>query len=196
LGLYQKSVFRRCEEPRVKARDKLRDVAISQFTLEIQGIASPPKADRKNILETFDTAPIQSLHDMIQPPNLRLWEQKLKSILDDLDEILENEFGDKFPLHPARPERGVTASKSQDGLFDISANFTLGLGSEHGKGYVIDIRMVTLEKIPEEIEDRIEKVAVQYLHQKLQDAFPDKKLRVSRDGPVIKLHGDLSLGEL
>jgi hypothetical protein len=133
---------------------------------------------------------------MIQHPNLRLWEQNLKRILDSLDEMLEDAYGHKYRLHPARPERGATTSKSQDGLFDISAHFTLGLGSEKGKGYVIDIRMVTLEKVPQEIEDQVNETALQYLQKELGKIFPSKKLWVNRDGPVLKLYGDLSLGEV
>jgi len=132
---------------------------------------------------------------MIKHPNLHAWENKLKSILDDLDEELEDQFGHKYRLHPARPRRGRTSSKSQDGLFDISANFTLGLGSEHGRGYVIDIRMVTLERIPDEIEDQIEELAMQHIRKKLRKVFPGKQLSVNRDGHIIKLHGDLSLGK-
>jgi len=131
---------------------------------------------------------------MIKHPNLRAWEDKLKSILDDLDEVLEDKYGHKYRLHPARPGRGKTSSKSHDGLFDISANFSMGIGSEHGKGYVIDIRMVTLENIPDEIEDKIENLAVQHIRKKLKTIFPEKQITVNRDGHVIKLHGDLSLG--
>jgi hypothetical protein len=133
---------------------------------------------------------------MIEHPTLILWENKLKSILDDLDEVLEDQYGHRYRLHPARPGRGKTSSKSHDGLFDISANFTLGIGSGHGKGYVIDIRMVTLEKVPDEIEDQIEDLAIRHIQKKLKSVYPDRTLTVSRDGHIIKLHGDLSLGEV
>lgn len=132
---------------------------------------------------------------MITHPNLHQWEKKLKSILDDLDEVLEDQYGHRYRLHPARPRRGRTASKSQDGLFDISANFTLGIGSEHGKGYVIDIRMVTLENVPDDIEEQIDELAIRHIRNKLHSVYPDKKLFVTRDGHIIKLHGDLSLGD-
>ncbi|HDQ44974.1 MAG TPA: hypothetical protein ENN17_05660 [bacterium] len=131
---------------------------------------------------------------MVQHPHLRLWEQKLKRLLDDLDEVLEDAYGHKYHLHPARRGRGATANRSHDGLFDITANFTLGLGSERGKGYVIDIRMVTLEKISEEVRTRIEELAMRHIQKKLKEFFPDRDLWIDRDGHLLKLHGDLSLG--
>lgn len=133
---------------------------------------------------------------MIKHPNLQLWEKKLKSILDDLDEILEDRYGHHYHLHPSRAHRGTTSNNSHDGLFDITANFSLGFGSEHGRGYVIDIRLVTLQHVPDDIEDQIEEAAMLHIRKKLKSVFPDKNLWISRDGHVIKLHGDLSLGEL
>lgn len=132
----------------------------------------------------------------MQHPSLAEWESRLTELLNELDDVLEDGYGHHYRLHPARPHRGRTASKAHDGLFDITANFTLGLGSEHGKGYVIDIRLSTLEKVPDEIIEQIEEKTIAHLKQRLRHYFPEKNLTVQKDGPVIKLHGDLSLGHV
>ena len=112
----------------------------------------------------------------MQHPNLIQLEKVLKSIMDDLDDYLEDHYGHMYHLHPARPKRGMTSNKAHDGLFDISANFSLGIGSKLGKGYVVDIHISTLEKIPVEIENKILTVTITHLKKKLPEYFPDKKL--------------------
>jgi hypothetical protein len=127
---------------------------------------------------------------------LEKWEKKLDGILDDLDDYLEDKFGNKYRLHPVRPKRGKTANKSMDGLFDITANFTLGLGSEHGKGYVLKIKIVTLEKVSDEIQEKVEKIAMKKISEKLPKVFPDRKLDIRFDGHVMKIFGDLNLDKV
>jgi len=129
-------------------------------------------------------------------PSLIAWEKKLKAVLDKLDHELEDKYGDRYPLHPARPGRGSTANPAHDGLFDITANFTLGSGSDIGRGYVVDIHMPTLTDIPRKICSEIENHAVHQLRKLLPHHFPGKNLRVDLDGDVIKIHGDLSLGDV
>lgn len=129
-------------------------------------------------------------------PNLIEWEKTLKKVIDNLDDVLEDQFGNQYQLHPARPKRGRTANKSHDGLFDITAQFSLGIGSQKGKGYIVDIRLSTLENVPDEIYDKIENVAIRRLRQYLKNHFPEKQLSVEKDGRVIKLFGDLSLGKV
>ena len=123
------------------------------------------------------------------------WEARLDSIMREIDHFLEERYHGKYVLHPARARRGKTANPSHDGLFSINANFTLGLGSTAGKGYIVDIKMVTLEKIPEHIRDEIENVVQEKLQKLLPEEFPEAGLQVDKDGPVLKIHGDLSLGE-
>lgn len=129
-------------------------------------------------------------------PSLEIWEKKLKEVLDELDDFLEDNYGDRYRLHPARARRGKTSNKAQDGLFDIAALFSMGAGSDHGKGYVIDVHMVTLQHIPEEVRNEIEAVTLQKLQESLPKYFPGKNLKVDKDGNVIKIYGDLSLGLL
>jgi hypothetical protein len=119
------------------------------------------------------------------------WESRLKRVFDRIDDYLEEKYGHEYPLHPARPARGVTSSKSHDGLFNIGASFSAGYGSERGPGYVVQVRMVTLTRVPQYIRDRIEEEAVHRLREELPKEFPDRKLEVERDGPVYKIHGDL-----
>lgn len=132
----------------------------------------------------------------MQHPLLIKWEKRLKRLLDEVDDALENEYGDRWRLHPARPHRGQTANKASDGLFDISANFSLGLGLDKGRGYSIDIHIATLDEISPADKAMIEASAMQLIAQRLNRYFPDRALHVNRDGGLIRLHGDLSLGDV
>lgn len=122
------------------------------------------------------------------------WEEKLDQAMEELDHYLEDKYGDRYILHPARPKEGKTADPASNGLFGVSANFTLGYGSEKGKGYVVDVRMVTLQPVEEAVRDTIEQVAIEKLQDLLPKYFPETHLNIHRDGPVIKIYGDLSLG--
>jgi len=119
------------------------------------------------------------------------WESRLKRVFDRVDDALEEKYGRKYPLHPARPARGTTASRAHDGLFNIGASFSAGYGSKRGAGYVVEVRMVTLTRVPQYIRDQIEEEAVQLLREQLPREFPDRQLKVERDGAVYKIHGDL-----
>ncbi len=128
-------------------------------------------------------------------PYLITWESTLKNVLDTIDEILEDRYGADYPLHPARREHGSTSSRSHDGLFDIRGEFTLGLGSRKGRGYIIDIDLKTLHRVPGDVIERIENDAISELRDRLPKAFPGRELFVERDGNMIKIIGDLSLRE-
>ena len=128
--------------------------------------------------------------------HLDLFESRLKQLFDEVDDYLEEKYGDRFPLHPARAVRGATANKESNGLFNVGASFSAGYGSVHGRGYVIDIDMVTLSQIPEHIEDEIEADAAAFVRARLPEYFPDRKLEVKRESHAFKIAGDLSLGSL
>ena len=83
-----------------------------------------------------------------------------------------------------------------DGLFNIGASFSAGFGTQIGRGYVIDLHMSTLTKVDKDIKNRIEVDAIKLIKSLLPKYFPERKLEVSRDGSVYKIHGDLSLGSL
>jgi hypothetical protein len=120
------------------------------------------------------------------------WEGKLKKLFDEIDDELEERFGSLYVLHPARAKRGSTSNKEQDGLFDIGASFSAGFGSETGRGYVVDVDMITLAQVPKEVQGHIEELVVEKIREKLPRFFPGRELQVKRDGNVFKIIGDLS----
>ena len=117
----------------------------------------------------------------------------MKMLFDEIDDEIEERFGLLYNLHPARAKRGTTSNKEQDGLFDIGASFSAGFGSRRGRGYVLDVDMITLEHVPEEVRQRIEEIVADKIREKLPRFFPGKELSVRRDGNVFKVIGDLSL---
>jgi hypothetical protein len=133
---------------------------------------------------------------MVQHNKLLVWEKRLKTLFDKIDDILEEKYGKLYPLHPRRAKRGSTGDKEQDGLFNVGASYSLGIGSKHGAGYVIEVRLVTLNRVHREIRNQIEVEVVRILQSELPHVFPQQKLNVDRDGNVYKIYGDLNLGLL
>ncbi|MDZ4199002.1 MAG: hypothetical protein U1E27_06930 [Kiritimatiellia bacterium] len=129
-------------------------------------------------------------------PKAVAWERRLKEIFDSIDSDLEERYGHQYNLHPSRPRRGTTSNPESDGLFNIGAAFSAGFGSKHGPGYLVEIRMATLDRVSAEEQERLEQEVVQMLRERLRQGFPDRKLTVSLDGHVFKIHGDLSLGRV
>ena len=127
---------------------------------------------------------------------LERWEARLKQVFDEINDELEAEYGHRAARHPNRPPHGATSNREDDGLFDLGAAFTVGLGSQHGPGYVVQARIATLDAVPAEQQEQFEAEVVRRLKEKLPAAFPGVALHVDRDGPVYKIHGDLSLGSL
>lgn len=123
------------------------------------------------------------------------WEETLKSVFDALDLELENEYRGRYELHPARPEHGVTTNPEADGLFNVGAAFSAGFGSNYGPGYVVEIRLATLRKVPQEVRNEIKAKVFQGLEKRLPAAFPGKELHVSEENGIIRIHGDLSLDD-
>jgi hypothetical protein len=121
------------------------------------------------------------------------WESKLKALFDEIDDEIETRFGSLYNLHPSRAKKGSTSNKEQDGLFDIGASFSPGFGSEHGRGYVLDVDMMTLDQVPREVQNHIEEIVADLIQVKLPIFFPGRELEVRRDGNVFKIIGDLTL---
>ena len=121
-------------------------------------------------------------------------EDGLKKIFDKIDDQLEDKYGSLYVLHPARAERGTTANKSYDGLFNVGAKYSAGYGSKYGKGYVVDVNMSTLKNVPEEIKKTIQDEVINILRKELDLTFPKRDLNVDLDGNVYKIYGDLNLG--
>ena len=77
---------------------------------------------------------------------LERWEARLKKVFDEIDVELEDLYGHRARRHPNRPAHGHTSNREDDGLFDIGAAFTVGIGSQYGPGYVVQACIATLEK--------------------------------------------------
>ena len=71
---------------------------------------------------------------MVRHESLDIWEHKLKSIFDKIDDFLEEKYGKLYELHPRRAKVGKTSNKEHDGLFNIGASYSLGFGSKYGAG--------------------------------------------------------------
>jgi hypothetical protein len=121
------------------------------------------------------------------------FESTLKRLFDQIDDELEDRWGGEFPLHPSRPARGVSSNKEHDGLFNIGASFSAGYGSEHGKGYVIEVRLVTLTTVDDAVREEIREYSAQRVAELLPEFFPDRDLDIVRDGDLFKIVGDLSI---
>jgi hypothetical protein len=121
------------------------------------------------------------------------WEKKLKGVFDEIDRELEAKYDDRWPLHPSRPEEGATANPTQDGLFNVGAAFSAGIGSKYGPGYTVEIRLSTLKNVSADIRAQIKQQVFQSLEKKLPAAFPGKELKVAEENGMIRIYGDLNL---
>lgn len=126
-------------------------------------------------------------------PLLQKWEDKLQSIFDRIDDQLEEKYGHLYPLRFNRPARGHGVTPDTDGLFELSVGFSLGIASELGPGYVFKVKLATMSRIPQEFTTKIENEVVDMLNAELPKAFPDKELKVAKDGKVYKIYGNLDL---
>jgi len=133
---------------------------------------------------------------MASHPKQIILEETIQQMCNELDIYLEDHFGSRYPLHPNRPKRGMTASGIYDGLFSTTAVFTLGYGSKNGRGYIITIEIRTLKSVNQTERDDIEASGIQYFKTLIPKYFPDRKLSVVKDQNVYKLVGDFSLGEI
>jgi hypothetical protein len=121
------------------------------------------------------------------------WEKTLKGVFDEIDRELEEQYGDDWPLHPSRPEEGTTSNPEHDGLFNIGAAFSAGIGSKHGPGYTVEIRLSTLKNVPTDVRAKIKKQVFHTLEKRLPAAFPGQELKVAEENGTIRIYGDLSL---
>ncbi|MGL1894128.1 MAG: hypothetical protein OCD02_21040 [Spirochaetaceae bacterium] len=124
------------------------------------------------------------------------WDRQLKKLFDDVDDYLEDKYGDLYPLHPNRMKRGLTSNKEMDGLINIGASFSPGYGTEFGRGYVIDLHLSTLVGVDSETKNQIEINAIKMVGKLLDKYFPGRALDIKKDGVIYKICGDLSLGSL
>ena len=127
-------------------------------------------------------------------PRLLEFERTLQRLFDEIDDHLERVYGGLYELHPARPAHGRTASRAHDGLFNVGASFSAGYASALGRGYVVQVDLVTLERVPPDVRAAIEEEVAELARGMLPRYFPGRRLDVSLDGHTYKIHGDLSLG--
>lgn len=123
-------------------------------------------------------------------------EKRIKALFDEVDLVLEEAWAGEFLLHPNRPARGETWNPEMDGLFELGADFTPGLGSAYGRGYLVNLRVATLERVPNERLEAFMSQAAELIREKLPQHFPERALEIVRDGRRFKLVGDFSLGAL
>jgi len=129
-------------------------------------------------------------------PKLIQMERQMKSMFDDIDDALEDKYGSDFTLHPNRARRGRTANREMDGLFNIGADFSPGYGSSLGRGYIVHIRISTLDHIPADIRESIKSDVEKMVKIRLPFVFPGRELQLERDGNLLKIVGDFSLGSV
>lgn len=132
---------------------------------------------------------------MYEHPKLRAFTAALNALFREVDAFLEDEWGDVFSLHPNRPPRGETENPEMDGLFEVAADFTPGLGSKYGRGYIVSFHAATLDAIPPAQFEFLMQEAAALAAARLPLYFPGRELRVVRDGKRFKIIGDFSLGE-
>jgi hypothetical protein len=87
---------------------------------------------------------------------LEAFEETLHGVLSEIDGALEERWGSRWPLHPARPPRGTAANPQYEGLFRVTASFTAGYGSKWGPGYLFRVEFSTLADVPEADREAIE----------------------------------------
>lgn len=120
------------------------------------------------------------------------WERRLKSVFDEIDAELEHDYGGLFPMHPARATEGSTSNPEMDGLFNVGASYSAGFGSRYGPGYVVDIRISTLSRVPRILKKKLMDQVQTLLMDKLPSAFPGKEIHIDKEHGHLRIHGDLS----
>ena len=123
-------------------------------------------------------------------------EKELSLLCQALDNHLEDKYGEHYNIHPNRLKRGKGSNPSFDGLFSTSLAFTLGYGSQYGRGYVMNVEIRTLDKVSQYDIADIKADAFSFVRQNLKTYIPDHDLEIVQDGTVMKVIGDFSLGEV
>jgi hypothetical protein len=137
---------------------------------------------------------------MYSHPKLVSFTQTLEALFREVDEALEERWEGSFSLHPNRPARGAAANPEMDGLFEIAPDFTAGIGSGRGRGYLVSLRVATLDHVPAPRFEAFMEEAAALVREKLPEFFPGRSLEVVRDRDRLgresfKIIGDFSLGE-
>ncbi len=126
-------------------------------------------------------------------PKVSAWEKTLGDVFDRVDAVMEARHGELYPRHPSRPPHGSPAAPPYDGLFNIGASYSRGIGSQHGPGYVMEVRVGTTRPVSADMLKKLEDEAAELVRTELQNAYPGRSLEVERDGKRYKIFGDLGL---
>ena len=129
-------------------------------------------------------------------PKMAAFDDKMKELFDEVDHFIEDLYGDRYNLHPVRPARGETSNPEADGLFNIGAVFSPGFMSKLGRGYIIEKKMATLEKVDPLVRREIYEATAEKVKELLPKYFPDRDLKIECDGNRFRILGDFSLGEI
>jgi len=130
----------------------------------------------------------------VNHPKAHAWDRSVKALFDELDAVLENRYAGRWKLRRNRPARGKTSNPEADGLFNVGVFFTPGYGSRLGRGYLVEIIVATEETVSQDDRLELEDFVKAELERLLPRHFPGRALSVDRDGTMLKIHGDLSLG--
>ena len=125
---------------------------------------------------------------------LAQWDLKLRQALDAVDVELERRFGEALRRQPSRPPNGVAASPKYDGVFSITASFSMGYTTGNIPGYTIELRIVSASPVDAGTRELILDEASALLPEAIAQAFPGRKLSLERRGDRFFLSGDLGLG--
>lgn len=123
-------------------------------------------------------------------------ENELANLCRNLDNYLEDKYGQKYRIHPNRLKRGAGSNPRFDGLFSTSIAFSLGYGSKSGRGYIVEVDIRTLDRVTEEDRKKILEDAFDYIKDNLKIYLPERELDIVKDGEIMKIVGDFSLGEV
>ena len=123
-------------------------------------------------------------------------ENELANLCRNLDNYLEDKYGQKYRIHPNRLKRGAGSNPRFDGLFSTSIAFSLGYGSKSGRGYIVEVDIRTLDRVTEEDRKKILEDAFDYIKGNLKIYLPERELDIVKDGEIMKIVGDFSLGEV
>jgi len=129
-----------------------------------------------------------------QHPKMEAWDQALQDAVETVDREMERRHGHTFSLRWNRPQAGETCNPQMDGLFNIGIQFTLGYGSDKGRGYLLDVQIASRENPGEALRHRWEDEAAELLRDELAERFPGRELYLERDGRQYKITGDFNLG--
>ncbi|MDR1073580.1 MAG: hypothetical protein LBL45_07890 [Treponema sp.] len=129
-------------------------------------------------------------------PTLRAFTTAFENLLNEVDDEMEDKYAGMFPLRPNGPAPGTTACPSMDGLFEIAPDFTPGIRSKHGRGYLIPCRVATLANTPDGWFEAFLDEAAECVREKSPAYFPDRELSVVRGGNRYKIIGNFSQEEV